>query len=502
MCASHIDAADADEIVSRHQQVAEAVLPAHTDLYIGGEWVPGQGDDIETTDPVTGERLALVSAASADDVNRAVEAAWGAYNREWCTTTGSDRQAVLIELAELVESHAEELARLETLDNGKPIVEARADMATVADQFRYFAGVIRSDSGASLTDENRIGHTIREPYGVVGQIIPWNFPLSMASWKLAPALAAGNCIVLKPAEQTPLSILKLMELAGDVIPDGVVNVIPGEGPVAGARLTNHPDVRKLAFTGSTAVGKEIMRSAADHVADITLELGGKSPVVVFPDADLQKAIEVVDFAIFANAGECCTAGSRLFVHDDIAEEFMSAFVDSVTDLSIGDPLLESTDLGPQISENEMEKTIRYIEEAVEGGGTVVTGGSCPPKTGLSANNFVEPTVIRDVPHDHAAVQEEIFGPVLEVFTWDDYEEMMTLANDVDYGLAGSVITQDIDEAYRAARDIEAGHIWVNQHHDVPSGLPFGGYKQSGIGRELAQETMEHYQQTKTINIGL
>ncbi|MGB9958832.1 aldehyde dehydrogenase family protein (plasmid) [Haloferax prahovense] len=502
MCAKHTDTAETEEVVARHRDVASEVLPDHTDLYIGGEWVTGGASSLEAVDPTTGERLTEVSAADADDIDRAVKAAWEAYDGEWGSTTAEDRQDVLLEIADRVEANLEDLATLETLDNGKPLIESRADMRTVIDQFRYFAGIVQSDTGAVLSDDQRMGHTIREPYGVVGQIIPWNFPLSMASWKLAPALAAGNCCVLKPAEQTPLSILRLMELVDDVVPDGVVNVVPGDGREAGAALTQHSDVRKLAFTGSTAVGKEIMRNAADNVVDVTLELGGKSPVVVFPDADIDKAIDVVKFAIFANAGECCTAGSRLFVHDEIAEEFLNQFVETVEDLTVGDPLSEGTDIGPQISDSEVKKTLEYVETAIEGGGELMTGGSYPSGQAVSAGSFVEPTVIGNVPHDNPAVQEEIFGPVLETFTWTEYDEMMALVNDVDYGLSASVVTQDIDEAYQAARDIEAGYVWINQHHDVPSGLPFGGYKQSGIGRELAETTLEHYQQTKTINVGL
>ncbi len=367
MCAKNTDTAEAEEVVSRHRDVANKVLPDHTDLYIGGEWSAGGKSPLEVVDPTTGEHLAEVSAADATDIDRAVKAAWKAYDGEWCLTTAGDRQDILLEIADCVEANLENLALLETLDNGKPLVESRADMKTVVDQFQYFAGIIQSDAGAVLSDDQRMGHTIREPYGVVGQIIPWNFPLSMASWKLAPALAAGNCSILKPAEQTPLSILRLMELVDDVVPDGVINIVPGNGREAGVALTQHPDIRKLAFTGSTAVGKDIMRNAADNVVDVTLELGGKSPVVVFPDADLDKAIEVVKFAIFANAGECCTAGSRLFVHAAIAEDFLDRFVETVEDLTVGDPLLEGTDIGPQISDSEVEKTLEYVETAVEGG---------------------------------------------------------------------------------------------------------------------------------------
>jgi aldehyde dehydrogenase (NAD+) len=392
---------------------------------------------------------------------------------------------------------------LESLDNGKPITEARIDIDLVIDHFRYFAGIARAHEGTTVeTDDSRHVQTLREPYGVVGQIIPWNFPLLMAAWKLGPALAAGNAVVLKPAEETPLSILKLMEVAGDVIPDGVVNVVTGFGEEAGAPLSNHDGIRKLAFTGSTEIGKEVMKSAADNVTDLTLELGGKSPLVVFPDADLERAVETTITAIFFNTGECCCAGSRLFVHEDIKDEFLAELAAAAEDLVVDDPLLETTDLGPKVTAEQVERTMSYIEEAEAAGASFVTGGAAPDDEALSDGCFVAPTLIDEIDHDNRAVQEEIFGPVQEVFTWSDYDEMIELANDVDYGLAAGVITEDLTKAHRCAKDIEAGNIWINTYNDFPAGQPFGGYKQSGMGRETAQEAVEHYTQTKTVNIAL
>ncbi|ELZ19870.1 Aldehyde Dehydrogenase [Halosimplex carlsbadense 2-9-1] len=491
-------------IRTRHEQAASEVLPDHRELFIGGEWVSSaSGETFETTDPTTGETLAEVAAGNAEDIDRAVAAAWEAYDETYAGMSTAERQAMLESIADAVEEHSEEFARLESLDNGKPITEARIDMGLVVDHFRYFAGIARAHEGTTVeTDDSRHVQTLREPYGVVGQIIPWNFPLLMAAWKLGPALAAGNAVVLKPAEETPMTILKLMELTEDVIPDGVVNVVTGFGTEAGAPLAEHPDIRKLAFTGSTEIGREVMESAADSITDLTLELGGKSPLVVFPDADLERAVETAITAIFFNTGECCCAGSRLFVHEDTKDEFLDELAARAEELTVDDPLLESTDLGPKVTAEQVERTMGYIQEAEQAGAAFVTGGSQPDDEALSDGCFVAPTLIDDIDHDNRAVQEEIFGPVQEVFTWSDYDEMIDLANDVDYGLAAGVITEDLTKAHRAVRDIEAGNIWVNTYNDFPAGQPFGGYKQSGMGRETAQEAVEHYTQTKTANISL
>jgi aldehyde dehydrogenase (NAD+) len=497
--------AEKSDIRERHRSTAQEVIPDDIGLYIGGEWTgSASGDTFETRDPTTGETLAEVPAGTAEDIDRAVEAAWDAYNQRWADTSPAERQRLLETIASRVEEKAEAFARLESLDNGKPITEARVDMGLVVDHFRYFAGAARINEGITApSNGTRHVETIREPYGVVGQIIPWNFPLLMAAWKLGPALSAGNAVVLKPAEETPLTILKLMNEIDDVLPDGVVNVVPGFGPEAGAPLANHPDIRKLAFTGSTEIGREVMKSAADHVTDITLELGGKSPLIVFPDADLDRAVETTILAIFFNTGECCCAGSRLFVHSDIKDEFLDRLAAAAEDLTVGDPLLESTELGPKVTQEQVERTMSYVQEARDAGATFVTGGNRPGGDGALADGcFVEPTLIADLDHDNRAVQEEIFGPVQEVFEWSDYDEMMAQANDVDYGLAAGVLTNDLQKAYRAAKDLEAGNIWVNSYNDFPAGQPFGGYKQSGIGRETAFEAVKHYTQTKTVNFAL
>jgi aldehyde dehydrogenase (NAD+) len=488
---------------TRHREAAEAVLPAHTDLFVGGEFVPSEaGGTFDTVDPTTGEVLASVARGREADVDRAVDAAWLAFDGTWSSYAAGRRQRVLTAIADVIEEHTDELARLETLDNGKPITEAGIDVRGAAEQFRYFAGLVRQNPGETMTSGSRHGQVIAEPYGVVGQVIPWNFPLMMASWKLAPALAAGNCSVLKPAEETPLSALRLAELIADVVPDGVVNVVPGFGEEAGAAVTGHPDVRKVAFTGSTAVGKQVMKSAADTVTDVTLELGGKSPVVVFPDVDVGRAVSLVSSAIFYNTGECCEAGSRLFVHDDVADDVLDGLVAAIDEMTIGDPLEEATDLGPKVSHEQVDRTLDYLERARDDGGRFLAGGGRPDDEALSEGCYVEPTLIEGLDHDSSTVQEEIFGPVLDVFRWDDYDEMIELANDVEYGLAGGVVTDDVTRANTTARDIEAGYIWINSYHDIVPGLPFGGYKQSGIGRELGADTLDHYRQTKTINLSL
>ncbi|MFB6172655.1 MAG: aldehyde dehydrogenase [Haloarculaceae archaeon] len=491
------------EIVERHREAAAAVLPEHRQLYVGGEWVEAEaGEEFDTIDPTTGTVLASVARGRAADVDRAVAAAETAFEEEWSEASAGRRQRLLDAIADRIEDDLADLARLETLDNGKPVSEAQIDVRSAAEQFRYFAGISRVNRGETMSESSRLGQVVHEPYGVVGQIVPWNFPLMMASWKIAPALAAGNCTVLKPAEQTPLSVLRLMELVDDVVPDGVVNVVTGYGEEAGEPLTTHESVRKVAFTGSTAVGKEVMRNAAGHVADVTLELGGKSPIMVFPDADVERAVQTVASSIFYNTGECCEAGSRLFVHDDVADAVLDGLVEAAEAMTIGDPLLEETDLGPKVSREQVERTLSYLQRAREADATFLTGGDQPDDEALADGCFVAPTLLTDLDHDHDAVQEEIFGPVLEVFRWTDYEEMMALANDVEYGLAAGVVTDDVERANRAARDVEAGYVWVNTYHELVPGLPFGGYKQSGTGREVGLETLDHYTQTKTINLSL
>ncbi len=496
---------DPSDVKRRHRDARDELIPDQAGKhYIGGEWVESSsGETFATRDPTTNEVLAEVQAGNEADIDRAVDAAWEGYRNRWQDYSAADRQRVLETIADRIEARSEDFVTIETLDNGKPVSEARIDIELVVDHFRYFAGAVRAEEGRTVpsTSDNHI-QTIREPYGVVGQIIPWNFPLLMAAWKLAPALAAGNAVVLKPAEQTPLSVLELMREVDDVLPDGAVNVVTGFGPEAGEPLSRHPDIRKLAFTGSTEVGRGVMKNAADNITDISLELGGKSPVVVHADADVDTAAEVARVGMFHNTGECCCAGTRLFVHEDVKSEFLEAFVDEVRGLQMGDPLLDSTTLGPKVSQDQRDRTLDYIREARDSGAEILTGGDTPDDDALSEGCFVSPTVIDNIDHDNKAVQEEIFGPVETVFEWSDYDEMIERANDVEYGLAAGVLTNDLSTAHRTAEDIEAGNIWVNTYNEFPAGQPFGGFKQSGIGRETAAETLEHYTQTKSINIAL
>jgi aldehyde dehydrogenase (NAD+) len=492
-------------IKQRHQEAVDEFVPsAPGQLYIGGEWIDSNsGETLDTRDPTTGGVLAEVQAGGAADIDRAVDAAWEAFDERWSNTTPADRQALLTEIAERIEARKEDFATIESLDNGKPITEARIDINLVIDHFRYFAGACRVEEGRTVpSDTDQHIETLREPYGVVGQIIPWNFPLLMAAWKLAPALAAGNTVVLKPAEETPLSILELMREIDEILPAGVINVVTGYGPEAGEALSRHDDIRKLAFTGSTEVGRGVMKNAADSITDLTLELGGKSPVIIYPDADIETAAEVARVGMFHNTGECCCAGTRLFVHENVRDEFLDAFIDEVKALTVGDPLREETTLGPKVTHEQVQRTREYIKQARNSGADIVTGGGESDEEALSDGCFVAPTVITDIDHENRAVQEEIFGPVETVFEWSEYDEMIEQANDVDYGLAAGVITSDLQQAHKTARDIEAGNIWVNTYNEFPAGQPFGGYKQSGIGRETAAETLEHYTQTKTINFNL
>jgi aldehyde dehydrogenase (NAD+) len=495
-------------IRERHRAAAADALPEHLQLYVDGEFVDGDSEEtIETRNPTTGEVLAEVPAGNATDIDRAVDAAQAAFESEWRSASPGERQRVLSELARLVEENQETLATLEVLDTGKTITEAMGDMGLVIDHLTYYAAAARTVTGETretndLFDREKQVLTVKEPYGVVGAIVPWNFPLLIAVWKLGPALAAGNTVVLKPSEETPLSILKLMELADDVVPDGVLNVVTGYGEDAGEPLSTHENVPKISFTGSTAVGKEILRNSAADVKETTLELGGKSPVIIYPDADIEDAVEAAMMAIFFNKGECCAAGSRLFVHEDIETEFLDAFTGAAAGMKVGDPLLESTDMGPKVSTDQVERTAEYVESARESGATIRTGGTRPDDEELQSGAFYEPTVIDDIDHDHEAVQEEIFGPVMETFTWSDEEAVIERANDVDYGLAAGVIASDVTRALRAARRLEAGVVWVNHYNDVSAGQPFGGYKQSGNGRENAMEAIDEFTETKAININL
>jgi aldehyde dehydrogenase (NAD+) len=498
---SQPSAESSQEVIERHEQAAqELIQDRELQLYIEGEWVDSTGSELlDIYDPTTGRKLATAQAGNDADIERAVTAAWRGFET-WDDKSVAQRQVILSEIAKRIEARQEEFARLDALDNGKPLVEARDDIDLVVDHFRYFAGAARTLEGTTIPAENdQHIETVREPYGVVGQIIPWNFPLLMAAWKLAPALAAGNAVVLKPAEETPLSLVEFIHEIDDLIPDGLLNIVTGYGPEAGTSLVEHPRVRKIAFTGSTEVGRGVMKGAANTLKDISLELGGKSPLIIFPDAALDRAVEVAIDAMFYNAGECCCAGTRLFVHESLCDEFTQKFADAADDIVLGDPLLEKTEMGPKISPRQVQRTERYIRLAEEVGGRIVTGGKQLEDGRLAGGYFVVPTVVEGAPHRTRVAQEEIFGPVELVFEWSDYGNLIDRVNDVSFGLAAGIVSENISTTRRAARDIEAGNIWVNQYNEFPAGQPFGGYKQSGIGREIGKETIKAYTQTKTLN---
>lgn len=476
-------------------------------MLIGGQWVEAaSGKTFETLNPSTGEVLSTVAEGDSEDINRAVAAARQAFEHgPWRKLTPSQRGRLLLKLADLIEEHTEELALLETLDNGKPIRYSRGgDVPLTADHFRYFAGWATKLEGETIpvSVPNMFTYTLREPVGVVGQIIPWNFPLQMAAWKLAPALACGNTVVLKPAEQTPLTALRLGELICEAgFPDGVVNIVPGFGETAGAALTEHPDVDKIAFTGSTEVGKKILRASADNLKKITLELGGKSPNIIFPDADLKYAVRGAINAIFFNQGQVCTAGSRLFVQNTVYDQVLDGLTAAAGKMKLGHGIDPATEMGPLVSQEQLERVTHYIETGKQEGAATTAGGE--RATGdLASGYFVKPTVFSGVSDGMTIAREEIFGPVVVVLPFEDIEEVAARANASIYGLAAGVWTNDVKKAHLVAAALKAGVVWVNTYNQFDAAAPFGGYKQSGYGREMGHAVLDSYTQTKTVWINL
>ena len=475
-------------------------------LLINGEWVESSRS-FDTINPATGEVLTQIAEASKDDVNRAVHAARAAFDDEsgkWRKMSAGERGRLLWKIADLLEQHIDEIAELETLDNGKPIFESRyVDMPMVIDVFRYYAGWATKISGETVnTFENAFTYTLREPVGVVGAITAWNFPLLLASWKLAPALACGNTVVIKPAEQTPLTTLRFAELATEAgLPAGVLNVITG-GPEAGKALVQHPGIDKVAFTGSTIVGKEIMRSAADTLKRVTLELGGKSPNIVFADSDIDNAVKGAINGIFYGKGEVCCAGSRLFVESKVQEEFTDKLVQRAKKLQPGDPLNPKTRLGAIVSEQQMKTVLGYIESGKSEGAQIVTGGNRVSTIGNGKGFFVEPTIFGGVKNEMKIAQEEIFGPVLATLSFGDIDEVAQLANANPYGLAAAIWTNDVKKAHALSKRLRAGTVWINTYGLMDAALPFGGYKQSGFGRELGTHAIDSYTEMKTVWMNL
>lgn len=474
-----------------------------TQLLIDGKWHEAiSGKRFETVNPATGEVITSVAEADKADVDLAVKAARKAFEEgPWSKMTATDRGKVLSKLADLIMQHRDEIAELETMDNGKPISDARnIDVPLVADCIEYYAGWANKVHGETIPVPGPfLNYTLREPIGVVGQIVAWNFPLLLAAWKLGPALATGNTVVLKPAEQTPLTALRLGELCLEAgIPPGVVNVLPGFGPTAGAALVSHPDVDKIAFTGEYITGQTIMREAAGTLKRVSLELGGKSPNIVFADADLDAAVAGSLIGIFWNQGEVCCAGSRLFLQDSVYDKFMDKLVGQASKMKVGDPMDASTQIGALISEDHMNKVLRYINTGKQEGATVRTGGDQPTKRGY----FVNPTIFDGVNDSMKIAREEIFGPVLSVIRFKDVDEVVPRANNTFYGLAAAVWTRDVGKAHAMARKLKAGTVWVNAYNVVSSLSPFGGYKMSGFGRELGVHALELYTQIKSVWVSL
>jgi acyl-CoA reductase-like NAD-dependent aldehyde dehydrogenase len=474
-------------------------------LHIGGEWTDASGGErLRVLNPASGELLTETAAAGAPDIDRAVKAARTALEGEWRGLTAPARARLLWRIADAIEARRDVLAQLESLDNGKPVRESKIDIAMTVETFRYYAGWVTKIEGETIpVPQNVLNYTLREPVGVVGAITPWNFPLLMAAYKVAPALACGNTVVLKPAEQTPLTALELAAIAAEAgLPAGVLNVVPGHGETAGAALVRHADVDKIAFTGSTAVGRTIMREAAETLKKVSLELGGKSPNIVLADADLEAAARGSFSAIFYNAGQCCTAGSRLLVHESVHDELVGRIVERAAKMAPGDPLDPKTRYGPLVSEEQLERVLGYIEQGRSEGATVATGGGRAARDGREGGFWVEPTVFTGVEAGHVIAREEIFGPVLAALTFADEDEALELANRTIYGLAAGVWTRDVKKAHRFARDLQAGTVWVNTYHPLDPASPFGGYKQSGFGRELGRHALDLYTQVKSVWVDL
>jgi aldehyde dehydrogenase (NAD+) len=475
-----------------------------TKLLINNEWVESvSGKTFPTINPSTGEEICRVAEADAPDVDRAVRAARAAFESgKWRKMSASQRGLLMNRLADLIEKNAEELAQLETLDNGKPYhVALGADLPLTIACYRYYAGWADKLQGKTIPVSGKyFCYTKHEPVGVVGQIIPWNFPLLMQAWKLGPALACGCTVVLKPAEQTPLTALRVGELMIEAgFPPGVVNLLPGYGPTAGAAIARHMDVDKVAFTGSTEVGHLIMKAAAEtNLKRITLELGGKSPNIVFADADMDQAVEGAHFALFFNQGQCCCAGSRLYVEDKCYDEFVEKSVARAKKRTVGNPFDKTTEQGPQVDSDQFNKVMGYIEAGKKEKATLLTGGKRVGDKGY----FIEPTVFGDVQDDMKIAQEEIFGPVMSILRFKDLDEVVTRANKSLYGLAAAVWTRDITKAHAIADSVRAGTVWVNCYDVFDAGAPFGGFKQSGMGRECGEYGLANYTEVKTVTVKL
>lgn len=480
-------------------------MKKHYQLFINGQFVDAKsGKTFESINPATGEAYATVAEAGAEDVDLAVKAARAAFESgPWAEMAPSERGRLLYKAAQKLWENLDRLAEIESTDNGLPINETKyIAMPATIDVLEFYAGLANKIQGETLSSPgNRFNYTLREPVGVVGAIVPWNFPLMLTMWKLAPALAAGNTIVIKPAEQTPISVLEMAKIFQEAgIPDGVINVVPGFGPTAGQALVTHPGVDKVAFTGSTETGRLIMQAASNTLKPISLELGGKSPNIIFEDADIESAVNGSMFGIYFAQGQVCAAGSRLFVQESIYDKFMSEYVSKVQKIRIGDPLNPATQMGPQVSEEQLERIEYYVNAGLEEGAKIVIGGERNKQAG--SGYYYTPTIFENVSNDMKIAQEEIFGPVVSVIRFKDEEDVLKKANDTIYGLASGIWTNDLKRAHRMARKLKAGTVYVNTYNMLDSTAPFGGVKQSGFGRELGVHAMDLYTQIKHVWVDL
>lgn len=501
----------AESVLERHRDAAENSLSREEyGLLIGSEWVDSaEGTDGVAVDPTTGEELASVQVGTSEDVDRAVEAAQSSLDGAWGQLSPKQRGEKLEEIADRLEGMQTELAKIESLEAGKPNMHSRfVDVEIVVEQFRHFAAIARTaDTGRVVpTEDQKHVVTKREPYGVVGAISAWNFPAMFVAWKLGPALAAGNTVVFKPASKAVLSSLEIARVCDRVLPTGTVNVVTGPGSEVGSAIAQHEGIEKVTLTGSKAAGVATLEGAAETITPVSVELGGKSPNIVFPDADLEKAIEGTLVSIFFNSGQQCTAGSRLYLHEDIREEFLELLGDRIAGLNVGDPLSPRTDIGPMIDHEHAREVQGYLDRAIEDGATVLFGNVTDetdaggPASDTAGAPFVHPTVLTDVEDTDEVACDEVFGPVLSVFEFNEREEVVERANDTRFGLAAGVWTEDLETAHLVSNDLEAGTVWVNTYNDLLDPAPHGGFKESGIGRELAEEALDDYSQVKTVKM--
>jgi betaine-aldehyde dehydrogenase len=483
------------------QAAAGLRTPIRHQLFIDGKFVDAlSGQTLPTHNPHDLSIIAEVAMAGREDVDLAVAAAQRAFPA-WSRMAAADRGRILLRLADLIETHADELARLESLDTGHPLRDSRTlDVPRTAACFRYFGGMADKFQGETIpVEEGFLNYTLREPIGVVGQVVPWNFPLMFTAWKMGPALAAGNCVVLKPAELTPLSTLKIAELMSEAgMPDGVVNIVPGLGSVAGQAIAEHPAIGKVAFTGSTATGRRIVEASASNLKKVQLELGGKGPNIVFDDANLMAAVNGSAWAIFHNQGQACIAGTRLVLHERIADEFLDKFLPLARSIRVGNQLDPNTEMGPLTSAQQRDRVLGYVEIARDQGGEVLAGGKAPADAALAQGCYVEPTIVRARSYLDRIAQEEVFGPVVTVLTFKDDAEALAIANGTEYGLGSGLWTSNVQRAHKLARDIHAGMVWINSYKRVNPGSPFGGNGASGYGREMGFDAMREYTTVKSV----